>query len=230
MTNPDHSPRLTTREKRERKAERLRSWAEAREAKQLTLNEAARADEAATGIPFGQPILVGHHSERRHRNAIERIDRNMRAAVEHARKAEGMAARADEIERQADRAIYDDDPDAIERLQAKLARLEAEREQRKQANAAYRREHREALKAMSAYERGQAVPFPSYSLSNLSGVITTTRQRIERLSRPVEAEHGRTLIARYPGECRKCGADVARGDTVRYFKRAKAVECEGCAA
>ena len=28
--------------------------------------------KATEGIPFGQPILVGHHSERRHRNAIER--------------------------------------------------------------------------------------------------------------------------------------------------------------
>jgi hypothetical protein len=221
---------MTTREKRERRAERLAEWGAAREAKQSALNEAARADEAATGIPFGQPILVGHHSERRRRKAIDRIDRNMRAAVENSRKAESMAARAENIRAATDHAIYDDDPDAIERLQAKLASLETERERRKQANAAYRREHREALKAMSAYERSQAVPFPSYSLSNLSGTITTTRQRIERLSRPVEAEHGRPLTARYPGECRKCGTSIDRGERVLYFKRAKAVECERCAA
>ncbi|WP_132290495.1 DUF3560 domain-containing protein [Kribbella sp. VKM Ac-2568] len=28
-------------------------------------------------IPLGQPILVGHHSERRHRRDIERMDRLM---------------------------------------------------------------------------------------------------------------------------------------------------------
>jgi hypothetical protein len=144
-------PRMTYREKRERKAERLRDWADRREANQSALNEAARADEAATGIPFGQPILVGHHSEGRHRRAIEKI----------------------------------------ERLLGKLERLEAKRERMKAANAAYRKEHRDELKTMSAYGRNQAVPFPSYSISNIGGVITSTRQRIERLSRPVTADRGR---------------------------------------
>jgi DNA repair exonuclease SbcCD ATPase subunit len=225
---PTIVPRMTYREKRERKAERLREWADSREAKQHGLNEAARADEAATGIPLGQPILVGHHSERRHRNAIAKVDRAMGAAVENSRKAESMSSRADEIERQLDGAIYDDDADALERLQAKLENLEAKRERMKTANAAYRKEHRAELKAMSAYERGQAVPWPAYAISNIGGVITNTRQRIERLSRPVEAEHGRWLISRFAGECRKCAATTAKGDRVLYFKRAKAVECEAC--
>jgi hypothetical protein len=193
-TETEDAPRrLTTREKRERKADRLRGWADAREAKQPTLNEAARADEAATGIPFGQPILVGHHSERRHRKAIERIDRNMSAAVDNSRKAASMSGRADEIERQLDAAIYDDDPDALDRLQAKLERLEAKREGMKARNAAYRKEHRDELKALTPYGRNQAVPFPSYAISNIGGVITNTRQRIQRLSRPAEAERGRWL-------------------------------------
>jgi DNA repair exonuclease SbcCD ATPase subunit len=221
-------PRMTYREKRERKAERLRDWADRREANQSALNEAARADEAATGIPFGQPILVGHHSEGRHRRAIEKIDRAMHAAVDNGRTAANMSSRADEIERQLDTAIYDDDPDAIERLRGKLERLEAKRERMKAANAAYRKEHRDELKTMSAYGRNQAVPFPSYSISNIGGVITSTRQRIERLSRPVTADRGRWLESRYEGECRKCGAATAKGDRVLYFKRDRAVECEAC--
>ena len=36
------------------------------------------SDDAVAGIPAGQPILVGHHSERRHRRALERSDTNMR--------------------------------------------------------------------------------------------------------------------------------------------------------
>ena len=47
--------------------------------------DADRAQKAvaaiADGIPFGQPILIGHHSERRHRKDIERIDNGMRRAV-----------------------------------------------------------------------------------------------------------------------------------------------------
>jgi hypothetical protein len=216
---------MTYRDRRERKANRLRDYAERREARQDTLSDAARGDEATTGIPFGQPILVGHHSERRHRAAIARMDRAMGASVENSRKAAAMRARADEIERQADRAIYDDDPDAIERLQAKLAKLEAKRERMKTTNAAYRKEHRAELKAMSAYERGQAVPFPSYAISNLGGVIATTRQRIERLSRP---ESGRVMVANRGGDCRNCRAGIKAGQTIRWFRRAGEAEHVRC--
>ena len=37
----------------------------------------SRADEIAEGRPFGQPILVGHHSERRARADQKRINQNM---------------------------------------------------------------------------------------------------------------------------------------------------------
>lgn len=229
-TEPQPAPpaRLTTRERRERKVERLRDWADAREAKQPALNNAARADEATTGIPFGQPILIGHHSERRHRNAIARVDRAMGAAVENSRKAASMSGRADEIERQLNASIYDDDPDALERLQLKLEGLEAKRELMKAKNAAYRKAHRAELKTMTAYERSQAVPFPAYAISNIGGVIATTHKRIERLSRPAETERGRWLDSRYAGTCRACGEPTAKGDRVLYFKRARAVECSNC--
>lgn len=49
-------------------------------------NDANRArnavSEIADGIPFGQPILVGHHSERRARKDAERIENGMRRAVQ----------------------------------------------------------------------------------------------------------------------------------------------------
>jgi hypothetical protein len=69
----------------------------------------ARSDEDATGIPFGQPILVGHHSERRHRATIERADRAMRRGVEASREAEGArngAAAAAANLRRADDPAY----------------------------------------------------------------------------------------------------------------------------
>jgi hypothetical protein len=217
---------VTYRERREARAAKLDEWAAKREAKQHALSEAARADEAATGIPFGQPILVGHHSERRHRNAIAKIDRAMAASVENAQTAESMRSRAAEIERQSDRAIYDDDPDAVERLTERIAELEAERERRKQANATYRREHREELKAMDAYDRHHAVPYPTYSLSNLSGNISRLRKRLVTLSQP---ENGRWLFTRRPDECRTCERAIEQGERVLYFKRDRAVECATCA-
>ena len=62
---------MTTRERLARKVERRLEWAQSRQ------TEASRrwttAHTMADGIPFGQPILVGHHSEQRDRNYRERI-------------------------------------------------------------------------------------------------------------------------------------------------------------
>jgi hypothetical protein len=60
-----------------------------------------RAHDIGSHIPFGQPILVGHHSEGRHRSDLAKIDTNMRksmaaqaASEEAARRAESATARA----------------------------------------------------------------------------------------------------------------------------------------
>ena len=66
---------MTRRERLERKLEKRQEWAEKAEARSTARYKAARA--AVENIPFGQPILVGHHSERRHRAAIARSDANM---------------------------------------------------------------------------------------------------------------------------------------------------------
>lgn len=61
------------------------------------------ASHAATdGIPMGQPILVGHHSQRRHERAIERAHAHMGRAVEAARDAERLRNRAARLERAAE--------------------------------------------------------------------------------------------------------------------------------
>ena len=61
------------------------------------------------------------------------------AVAEYCRRKPSMNSRADELERQADRAIYSDDHDAIEKLTARIAALEAERERIKAVNKAVRR-------------------------------------------------------------------------------------------
>lgn len=218
---------MTYRERRLAKADRLREWAGSNEAKSDAAHQASH--DATAMIPFGQPILVGHHSQRRHERALERARRAASASVELSQKAEDQLSRAANIEAAADRAIYDDDPDAIERLREKLAKLEAERERRKQANATYRREHKAELKEMTAYQRHQAVPYPSYSISNLGGVITTTRQRLARLER--ERDHGprdRMIFARFDSQCASCGAQLKKGDRIRYNRQqgARCLTCE----
>lgn len=46
------------------------------------------------GIPFGQPILIGHHSEARAHRDQDRIDRGMRASIQEGEKAGYWAGRA----------------------------------------------------------------------------------------------------------------------------------------
>ncbi|GIH99174.1 DUF3560 domain-containing protein [Planobispora takensis] len=52
----------------------------------------------ADGIPFGQPIMISHHSEARARRDQERIDRGMRRSVEEGRKAGYWTGRAEAAE------------------------------------------------------------------------------------------------------------------------------------
>lgn len=64
----------------EAKAERLEDLS----ARKLSEAESARkaVDAIADNIPFGQPILVGHHSEKHARKDAERIENGMRRAVD----------------------------------------------------------------------------------------------------------------------------------------------------
>lgn len=178
----------TYRERRERRAERLRDWADKREAKADTLhaaNEPYRGDVAFNTQP-------GHIPERA--RAIARTER----AWEHSRKAASMAARADTIERQLAGAIYSDDPDAVEALEVRIAALEAERDRIKRYNAACRKAGEctaEALAELDGDQRaelvrlarvgsvfmGKAGQFPRYHLENLSGNISRQRKRLEQL-------------------------------------------------
>jgi hypothetical protein len=172
----------------EARAERREAWAETRATR--AAGDLDRADQLAGAIPFGQPILVGHHSERRDRNYRARIAGTMDRAVQGHRAAEHHARTADGIRTQLRTSIYDDDPDAIEQLRAKLAKLEAERAAIKDRNkaartvgchcpddCACRSQWRETICGCHNHTA------PAYLLQNLSGNITRTRQRLARLER-----------------------------------------------
>ena len=164
---------MTYRDRREARAERLRGWAEKREANAaavLKAGEPFTSDYAFNTQPGHMPFRA---------RLIAREDR----AFESLAKAASMQARADGIEAQAANAIYDDDPDAAEQLRDRIARLEAERDAAKAKNAAYRKEHKAELAAMTPYERGQALPYPGYYFTNLSGNLSRQRARLARLER-----------------------------------------------
>ncbi len=88
----------------------------------------------------------------------------------------------------------------MERLTAKLAELEAQRDRIKRYNASCRkgapdlsllddaqRESHEGTMRVAAWQcKGGA--FPAYALSNLGGTITATRKRLEEIQRKAARE------------------------------------------
>lgn len=106
-------------QRKQARLERAKKMAEKKAAESAQFYEAAR--EIGSHIPFGQPILIGHHSEKRHRRDIEKIDSKMRKSVEAEKAAEYYTQKAAAIENST--AISSDDPHAIEKLTAKLDEL-----------------------------------------------------------------------------------------------------------
>ena len=89
-----------------------------------------KAHHIGSFIPMGQPILIGHHSEQRHRRDLKRIDDNMRTFVNEANKAERFEEKAaGSISHRA----YLERPGVIDRrikrLEATLRRLERQKGQ-----------------------------------------------------------------------------------------------------
>jgi hypothetical protein len=123
---------MTRRERIEARLERRRTWAESRDSKSAAAFDTAH--KIVESIPLGQPILVGHHSEKRHRRAIDRMAANMTKGVESAKMADLHRSKAGNIEAALESSIYSDDPDAIEALTAKAAGLRAEAERCKAIN------------------------------------------------------------------------------------------------
>ena len=226
---------MTHRERLERRAERRREWADSRSASSAAALE--RAHGIADGIPLGQPVLVGHHSERGHRRDLERIESGLRRGFEHADKAAEHADKAAGIESQLAGSIYSDDVDAPERLAERIAELEAERDRIKAYNASCRRGARDlsllderqredlaTVARVQSYALGPKGEFPAYALQNLGGNIRRNKQRLEEITRTREmvaaGDRGtpREMSARFSSTCADCGREIEKGSPILYFR------------
>ena len=150
-----------------------------------------RSHEAVQHIPLGQPILRGHHSERRHRRDIERSDRAMARSVAEARKAEQLEHRASRVGKGG---ISSDDPEATKKLQENLQELEELRETMKRVNREFRKGGWEAVTGLSEAAKKKlgadmarmpfqgSSPYPSYALRNLGANIRRIQARIQELT------------------------------------------------
>jgi hypothetical protein len=151
-------------------------------------------------IPFGQPILVGHHSERGHRSALKKIDNNMRKSIEHDETADYYEQKAKSVGKGG---ISSDDPDAIKKLQSKLDDLEATQTLMKAANLAIRKKDVEKgnvelvklgftdgqISSLREGDFAGRIGFAPYQLQNNNANIRRIRERIEQLQKAAEREH-----------------------------------------
>lgn len=119
-------------EMREAKKDRMEARAEKTHKDATELFETAH--KMADVIPFGQPILIGHHSEKADRNYRKRISNKMDKACETFNKAKYYDDKLKGMEDNT--AISRDDPEAIPKLKAKLEKIELNIQQIKDHNKA----------------------------------------------------------------------------------------------
>jgi hypothetical protein len=209
---------------KERKENRINRYEEkAAKARHEADTQQERAESLARQIPFGQPIMVGHHSEARHRKHLERIHNVFEKSLGAAEKAAYYVDKAETAA--SNRAISGDNPDAANLYREKLAKLEAAQEQMKAVNKAFVKGD-EALKeigftdeqiikmknGMQSYEHK---PYPAWALSNNSAEIRRVKEKIEALEKLDKAEpENRTFKG---GELRD-NTDINRIQFVFYDK------------
>jgi hypothetical protein len=184
-------------ERRQARIDRLEARAEKAHAKASAHHQAADMSESASGIPFGQPILVGHHSESRHRNKIERARKHMDMFVEEHNRAEDLERQAHAAD--VSQAISSDDPEAITKLKDKIVKLEAYQERMKAANKVIKNKKLSDDEKISklvelGIEESVAkhllkpdfvgrIGYPSFELSNNNANIRRIKERLERMQR-----------------------------------------------
>ena len=180
---------MTRRERLERKIEKREEWAEGRDDKANALRaygDKFRGDHAFNTQP-------GHIPER------DRMNKRDDKAHEHSQMAGHHRSKAAGLQHQLDRTIFSDDADAIDALEAKIAKMEAKRDSMKAANRIIRRKPKneptpEKLKELSVLmgsggiaasllvpDFAGRIGFPSYALTNLGGNIGRCRKRIQQI-------------------------------------------------
>lgn len=178
--------------KRQARYERLLAAAEKAEAERDALWKQAR--QMASIIPMGQPILVGHYSEQRDRNYRERINRKDSKGYALHLKAARLRERAEASKK--NRAIFSDDPQASEKIEAKIERLEQRQAMMKAANKLFRANDVEGLLNMG-FSEGQIaglmkpdfcgrIGFPDYLLTNNNANIRRLKKRLEELAQKAQ--------------------------------------------
>ena len=132
------------KERKERYQER------AEQARQNSQQLWERADKMMEAIPFGQPILVGHHSERSDRAYRKRIDNVHQQAMSEYEKAKYYENKAKGV---GTAGISGFDPEAVKKLEGKVETLQRGNERCDKALEMLKKGDREgAINSLNARE------------------------------------------------------------------------------
>lgn len=199
-------PSPAAQNQHEERLEARRERLEGRAADAAKRSDAAwEASHAATaGIPLGQPILVGHHSEKRHRRNLAKSDSAMRRCVDEQNKAGYYAEQAAAV---GSGGIATNDPDATRKLLLKLMDLQITQEIKKAANKIIKSKNKKyptqeskiaellllGLSEATANKLFEGdfcgrIGFPAYELSNNNATMKQVKERLQAIANLSQVE------------------------------------------
>lgn len=176
-----------------RRANRISAYKHLAEKNQRASKAAMeKSSHMASVIPMGQPILVGHHSEKSDRAYRNKISNEMGKSVELEKKADYYADKAAAAE--SNNAISSDDPNALPKLREKLEDLQRNQETMKAANKYIRAKDKDGFLTIPGMQekhwneltepgRFGGLGFASFSLTNNNANIRRIRERIAALEK-----------------------------------------------
>lgn len=182
-------------QRKERRIERYDALAKKHEKEHRQTYEQARS--MASVIPFGQPILIGHHSETRDRNYRSKIQKKFAKSFEHKDKSEYYAQKSQTAKN--NHSISSDDPEAIAKIKKEIAELESLQTTMKEANKIVRSkklskdEKIQELNTMGLDGQTLMNPkwhysegFQGFELSNNNANINRLKKRLTQLEHDLE--------------------------------------------
>ena len=139
-----------------------------------------KAQKGRDFLSLGEPIKVGHHSEKRHRKLIDDNWRNMGKSVEASKKQAQYENKAETLEYKLKKEINLDTPESLELLIQKVDNLELQREKLKQSDN-----------------------YETYQLTNLGQNIRRYKKRLETANKLWNLEHDNSQPTRQELKAKK---------------------------
>ena len=187
-------------EHEQRQEERRQRYLELADKAEAEIGPISKQFRELNACMNGQPILIGHHSEGRHRKDLERQDKRLSRMVALDKKAQHYRDKAAGVNKAG---ISSDDTDAIDKLTAKLSGLEFTHKIMRDVNAMHKKylkhsgildgsnmpdKYKDLIRNHKPAYSWEPHPFAPYQLQNSNANIKRVKQRIAGLEKASDAE------------------------------------------